>query len=123
MEVVSEDEDGLGLIILDEERSKFPDVVMRLRSPLKYDLASSADQDQDSDQDSPGLFSVIRLHFVIRDKQLRMGGGWAQQYILAFISKNVDNFFWHDIFQSITAQMHGIDRKYLLEKCWGDCGD
>ena len=74
-EVVSENEDGPGLIILDEEKSKFPDVVMRLRSPLKYDLASSADQDQDSDQDSPGLFSVIRLHFVIRDKQLRMGGG------------------------------------------------
>ena len=73
IEVVSED--GPGLIILDEEKSKFPDVVMRLRSPLKYDLASSADQDQDSDQDSPGLFSVIRLHFVIRDKQLRMGGG------------------------------------------------
>ena len=75
MEVVTEDGDGPGLIILDEEKSKFPDVVMRLRSPLKYDLASSADQDQDSDQDSPGLFSVIRLHFVIRDKQLRMSDG------------------------------------------------
>ena len=72
-EVVSEDEDGPGLIILDEEKSKFPDVVMRLRSPLKYDLDSSAEPD--SDQDSPDLFSVIRLHFVIRDKQLRMGGG------------------------------------------------
>ena len=72
-EVVSEDKDGPGLIILDEEKSKFPDVVMRLRSPLKYDLDSSAEPD--SDQDSRGLFSVIRLHFVIRDKQMRMGDG------------------------------------------------
>ena len=74
-EAVSEDEDGLGLLIFDAERSEFQDVVMRLRSPLKYDLDSSAESSPVKDQYSPNLFSVIRLHFVIRDKQLRMSDG------------------------------------------------
>ena len=68
-------EDGPGLLILNAERSDFQDVVMRLRSPLKYDLESSAESSSVKDQYSPNLFSVIRLHFVIRDKQLRMGDG------------------------------------------------
>ena len=74
-EAISEDGDETGLLILDAERSKFQDVVMRLRSPLKYDLATSTESSPDKNQDGPNLFSVIRLHFVIRDKQLRMGDG------------------------------------------------
>ena len=75
-EVITEDGDVSGLLILNAERSKFQDVVMRLRSPLKYDLAtSSTESGPDKNQDGPNLFSVIRLHFVIRDKQVRMGDG------------------------------------------------
>ena len=74
-EVISKDGDMTSLLILDAERSKFQDVVMRLRSPLKYDLATSTESSADKNQDGPNLFSVIRLHFVIRDKQLRMGDG------------------------------------------------
>lgn len=87
-EVVTED--GPGLLILNAERSDFQDVVMRLRSPLKYDLESSAASSSVKDQYSPNLFSVSRLHFVIRDKQMRMGDGQLQLKCTA----SIENLYW-----------------------------
>ena len=74
LEAVTGQEEASGLLVLHQEAgmAKFQDVVMRLRSPLK--------QDSDTDQYNPNFFSVIKLHFVIRDKQFRIEDGYEDFY-------------------------------------------
>ena len=54
--------------------TKFQDIVMRLRSPLTSDIHQDSISPS-SGQFHPNLFSVVRLHFEIRDKQLRTDQG------------------------------------------------